>query len=111
MQSLTLRLEKPPAAFTLLLKECVERREWEKAVEVFRGMERYQGVVPNRVHYSTLIDVFARDGRWKEALQVPPPPPVLYVYQQLWGWPLSIGGGHSTIAYGFHSIVLWLCQT
>ena len=63
------------AAFTSLLHMCAKHKLWEKALEVFEGMKRhYSGVVPNTVHFSSLISACGTAGRWQEATKVCPGP-------------------------------------
>ena len=70
LRSIRFRPNNPPAVFTRLLQQCARGKQWMKAREIFQGMEPYQGVVPNRVHYSTLIHVFGVAGKWREAMHV-----------------------------------------
>lgn len=59
------------AAFTSLLHMCAKHKLWEKALEVFDAMKRFHpSVVPNTVHFSSLISACGTAGQWQEAMRV-----------------------------------------
>lgn len=59
------------AAFTSLLHMCAKNKHWDKALQVFEGMKKFHpGVVPNTVHFSSLISACGTAGRWREATEV-----------------------------------------
>jgi pentatricopeptide repeat domain-containing protein 1 len=57
------------SARSALMNVCIKANEVELALDVYQQMLS-EGCIPNLVTYNILVDVYARAGRWKDAVDV-----------------------------------------